>query len=106
VVNQRTESLPFKLPNGSVIRVQTTVDGPLEKDVSTRLYDFPQAIDAIEGLAEAVFAKFETIKPQSASVEFGLQVGAEAGQFMALLVKGTANANLKITLEWSKRDQV
>ena len=32
----------------------------------------------------------------------GVQVGIESGKLTALLVKGTGNANLKITLEWGE----
>jgi len=34
-------------------------------------------------------------------VEFGLEVALESGQLTAVLVKGSAKANLKITLEWA-----
>ncbi len=40
------------------------------------------------------------VKPTKASVELGLEIGVEAGQLTALLVKGTGKANLKITLQW------
>lgn len=34
-------------------------------------------------------------------MEFGLEVALESGQLTAVLVKGSAKANLKITLEWA-----
>jgi hypothetical protein len=40
------------------------------------------------------------VKPKKASVEFSLKVGVESGKLTSLLVKGTGEGNLKITLEW------
>ena len=50
--------------------------------------------------ALAVQAALVKVKPAKASVELGLEVGLEAGQLTALLVKGSGKANLKITLTW------
>jgi hypothetical protein len=67
----------------------------------------PQSIaivrDAIKGLAEVVHEALESVGPNKATVEFGLEVGVESGKLTALWVKGTGKANLKITLSWEKK---
>ena len=40
------------------------------------------------------------VKPDHATVEFGVDASVEAGGLTALIVKGTGSATLKITLEW------
>jgi len=64
---------------------------------------FDGVIGAIEGIASAVQLALSKACPQKASVELGLELGVEAGQLTALLVKGGAKANLKITLHWEDR---
>jgi len=42
------------------------------------------------------------VKPQRASVEFGIEIAASEGKLLAVVVRGDAKANLKITLEWGE----
>lgn len=96
-----TEIIKAELPNGTCIHIQTTIlDG--EEEVAFTLPSFKEVTDAIEGIAESVVTTLQKVKPQKASVEFGLEIALEAGQLTALLVKGSSTANLKITLEWEK----
>ena len=46
----------------------------------------------------------DKVRPQKAKIEFGIEVAMKEGQLTALLVQGTATANLKITLEWERKD--
>ena len=94
-----TEIIKTELPNGAYIHIQTTIlDG--EEEVAFTLPSFREVTAAIEGIAESMITTLQKVKPQKASVEFGLEVALEAGQLTALLVKGSGTSNLKITLEW------
>ncbi len=42
------------------------------------------------------------VKPSKAIVEFGIEIAASEGRLIAVVVKGDAKANLKITLEWGE----
>ena len=86
-----------------LIKVEATPLGSREEDVAFSIKPFKEVTDAIEGIAQSIVSSLEKIKPQKASVEFGLEIGAESGQLTALIVKGSGKANLKITLEWSER---
>jgi NTP-dependent ternary system trypsin peptidase co-occuring protein len=101
----RPESVKVKLPNGADIRVEVTPIPGGEGAVSFApgMPDFQPLIDAIEGIATAVNAALQRVKPQQASVELGLEVGVEAGKLTALLVQGSGKANLKVTLSWQER---
>lgn len=56
-------------------------------------------MQTIEGFAETLQQSLSKLKPQKATVEFGIEIGAESGQLTTLIVKGTGSANLKVTLE-------
>lgn len=44
----------------------------------------------------------QEVKPDKATIKFGLEIAIESGQITTLIVKGSSKANLEITLEWSK----
>jgi hypothetical protein len=97
----RTEIIKAELDNGTIVHIQATALGG-EEEVAFTLPLFKEVTNAIEGIAVAVTNSLQKVKPQKASVEFGLEVALEAGQLTALLVKGSGTSNLKITLEWSE----
>lgn len=99
-----SEIVQVKLENGMLIRVEATPLGSREEDVAFSIRPFKEVTDAIEGIAQSIVSSLEKIRPQKASVEFGLEVGAESGQLTALIVKGSGKANLKVTLEWSQSE--
>jgi len=98
-VETRTEIIKAELANGGTLHIQATILGG-EEEVVFALPSFEGVTHAIEGIAQSVVSTLEKVKPQKASVEFGLEVALESGQLTALLVKGSGTSNLKITLEW------
>jgi Trypsin-co-occurring domain 1 len=105
-VTEGMTRVPVVLPNGAKLQVEVARPFGSEMDVA----DVRELVDqealepikrAIEGLAGWISSSVELLKPSKASVEFGIEIGTEAGQLTALLVKGHGKANLKITLEWS-----
>jgi hypothetical protein len=42
----------------------------------------------------------DSIGPERASVEFGVQVAVKSGQLTGLVVEGSGQASLKVTLGW------
>ncbi len=109
--------VPVTLRNGAVIRIEATPSKAsqrkagkedvayggtdVELDVARIPANFDDVAKAIEGIAQSLAPTIERVKPKKASVEFGLEVGAETSGLTALLVKGSGTANLKVTLEWS-----
>lgn len=94
--------VPVSLPNGARVRVEVTDLGGAGgfESAGFDAYKFDGVIAAVEGIASAVQTALEKVGPKKASVELGLELGVEAGQLTALLVKGTGKANLKIILHW------
>jgi Trypsin-co-occurring domain 1 len=100
-MTSRQQIVPVQLPDQVKIQVEATVLGG-EEDVSFRVQSFQGVIDAIESIASAMDTAVQKIKPDKASVEFGLEMAIESRELTALLVKGSGTANLKISLEWGK----
>jgi len=99
IVTPRTEIVKAALDNGATIRIEATSLGGEER-IGCGIASFKEVTDAVEGIAHAVVTTLKKVKPQQASVEFGVEIGVESGQLTALLVKGTSTANLKITMQW------
>ena len=99
----RTEIINVELEDGISISIQATPIGGEELvGAQTIPRTFKEVTDTVEGLAKAMLGTLKKVKPRTATVEFGVQIGVESGKLTALLVKGTGNANLKITLEWGE----
>lgn len=97
----RTEKIPVALPDGTIIQVEVTQTG--REDVAFDTKPFQQVTDALEGIINAVAGTIQRARPDKASVKFGIDIGVEAGQLTAMIVKGTSKANLEIALEWERK---
>jgi hypothetical protein len=97
----RTQIIPVQITDSTILYVQATLLGG-EQDIAARFPSFDGITDVIEKLAGTIVKTLEKVKPDKASVEFGLEIAVESGKITAFLVKGTGTANLKITLEWDK----
>ncbi len=96
---KQTELVPVKLEDGTIIKIEAVPLGG-EEDVAFDELPFDEVAGAIESIAKAVLPPLKKVKPKKATIELGVAIGLEAGQLTTLLVKGTGEANLKITLEW------
>jgi hypothetical protein len=72
------------------------------EDTAERAVETAEALtESIRGFCTRVVGSFdelaEAAKPARASIEFGLSVSAEGNVYV---VKGSAEANIKITAEW------
>lgn len=93
------------LPNKAKIWVEATrLRHAGDKDVaqipSKGPFEIESVQEAIEGIGTMVVGSLHKLAPSKVSAEFELEVGLESGKLIALWVKGTGKANLKIKLEW------
>jgi hypothetical protein len=95
----KSQVLPVKIDDQHIILAEVQLPGS-EEDVAATVLNFGAAADAVEGIARHLSAVFESVKPDKASVEFGIQLSVKAGKLTALLVSGEGNASLKIGLHW------
>ncbi|MDJ0729484.1 MAG: CU044_2847 family protein [Crocosphaera sp.] len=90
----------LKFTNGREIKVEAINLGGETRVGVDDILDFEEVTDAIEAIATSITTTLNKVKPKKASVEFGVKIGVESGKLTTLLVKGSGEANLKITLEW------
>jgi hypothetical protein len=96
---QRTETIPVELPNGTIIKVEVAqVRG--RQDVASSMLSFKPVTDALEGVTEAIASALEKAKPTKATVKLGMEISLESGKLTTAIVKGSSKGNLEITLEW------
>ncbi|MER5710554.1 MULTISPECIES: CU044_2847 family protein [unclassified Streptomyces] len=67
-----------------------------------RLPDLSAVTGALASFAGQIGEALDRAAPDRATVEFGCQLGLEAGKLTALVVQGTTSASLRVTLEWTK----
>ena len=94
-----TDRIPIRLTNGKIMYVETSVSG--EQLVSNTTWNFSDISDEISGITEDLHAILSKVKPNKASIEFGIDLSIESGKLASVLVKGKGKANVKVTLEWS-----
>ncbi|MFE1546423.1 CU044_2847 family protein [Streptomyces sp. NPDC058718] len=67
-----------------------------------RLPDLSAVTGALASFAGQIGEALDRAAPDRATVEFGCQLGLEAGKLTALVVQGSTSASLRVTLEWTK----
>jgi len=92
------------LGDGRIVAVEARNVSP-EKPVGIAdVLSFDGVANSIEAVAMRMTTALEHVRPDRAAVEFGVDVGVESGALVGLVVKGTGNATLKVTLEWERSD--
>jgi hypothetical protein len=90
--------ISVELADGTNVKVEAT---PLDdRKINFAARPFNEVTVGIESLTREIVEALQKVKPDKASVKFGIEIGIESGKLKPLLVKGTATANLEITLEW------
>ena len=89
------------LPNGSDIGILVQRGANASADIAAldRL-DLDGISSALSGPAQMARDAMAHVAPDSATVEFGLDVKLESGKLTGLLVSGSGEASLKVTLTW------
>ena len=100
-MEEDTTIVPVKVSDRVTIMAEAISLSGEERAGVGDILDFERVTDAIEAIATSITGTFDKVKPKKASVEFSLKIGVESGKLTSLLVKGTGEGNLKITLEWS-----
>ncbi|MEU9994067.1 CU044_2847 family protein [Streptomyces sp. NPDC050848] len=67
-----------------------------------RAPDLSGVTRALSSFAGQLSQAMHQAAPDRATVEFGCELGLDAGGLTALIVRGSGRANLRVTLEWTK----
>lgn len=96
----QTQFIPVELANGKTIKIEVSQTG--REDVGFKAYSFKQVAETLEGIVEALKGTLDKVKPDKATVKFGVEMAVESGSLTAMIVKGSGKGNLEITLGWGK----
>jgi hypothetical protein len=92
----QTKIITVELADGTTVRVEATQIG--DRKINFQSRPFEEVTSTIESLSKEIAV--HKVKPDRASVKFGIDIAIESGKLTALMVKGASNANIEITLEW------
>jgi hypothetical protein len=107
------------LPTGDVIwvRVQperaVTVDrdaGPADVGLGDRIapiagaFQLPEFAQTVRSVVASVRQALDDHRPDSLSVEFGIEIVARAGALLSVLAEVGGTAHVKVTASWDRRD--
>lgn len=95
--------MEMRLPNDATVlaRVNAVDGGGAEKVAALPSFDFKDVTRTLAGVATAVDAALDKVKPSKVVLEFGLEVGAKNGKVSGLLIEGEGRGSLRVTLEWA-----
>jgi|SRR5579883_2256813 hypothetical protein len=94
----QSKMITVELTDGTSVRVEATSIGDRKINFQTR--PFHEVTAVIESLTREIAETVHKVKPDRATVKFGIDIGIESGRLTAVLAKGSSTANLEITLEW------
>lgn len=97
---ERRDAVPVTLDNGKIIKIEVNALG--REDVTFDAIPLKQVTETIESVVEAISDTLVRVGASRATITFGIDFSVESGALLATLVKGTSQASLEISLEWSK----
>lgn len=98
--DQRRDTVQAVLPDGTEVSI-VAVKGAGASDITaSRAFDLDGLRASLAGIAKLAHEAISSVTPDSATVEFGLDVTVESGKLTGLLVSGSGEASLKVTLAW------
>ncbi|MGW5702124.1 CU044_2847 family protein [Amycolatopsis japonica] len=104
VLPGRSVYLQVEAEDGPILVEAALVGGQEDEEVSARMLAFGEFTTALGSVTKsvtgAVMSGLGKVKPDKVAVEFGCELGVESGKLTAILVKGTAKATVKVTMEW------
>jgi hypothetical protein len=99
------EVVEVTLPDGQMMLARVHADpaatGPRDVGLREQL-SFAGVTETLRQVGGAVVEAIGKVRPERASVEFGLDLAVKSGKLTGLLVEGDATATLKVTLEWQR----
>lgn len=107
-VLSRLVEFPLQDGGGILVQVNEAAGGPVTRGLGDRRLaaeqaqqTFEQAIARVQPAAQALISRLRALadSPDEVGVEFGLELSAEAGAFIAA---ASSTANFKVTLSWRR----
>lgn len=72
-----------------------------EDEIAARLPSFDEVVGKITAVASGAVGSLRATGASKVILEFGCEIGVEAGQLIAIIGKASGKSTFKIGLEWS-----
>ncbi|PKV87806.1 CU044_2847 family protein [Streptomyces sp. TLI_146] len=101
----------IELPGGAVVLARVSTAGGYAADdddvgvIEKAVAKVERLGELIEGVGRSVLDAAAAVRPDEASISFGIELSANAGAAVAILADGEAKASLQVTLTWRSADQ-
>ena len=101
-MHSRNDFVNVELSDGTIIKMEYAAKGTQEISKGGKVA-FSKIKKAIQSMAQDLNDIWTEVQPSKLAVEFGVEIEAGTDNTVtALFLKGSANANFKVTLEWEK----
>lgn len=102
----RTQPVKVQIADDTIMIVEALqLQG--ETNVSSTLQQFQQVTNALEGVTEKLTSVWRKTKPRRATAEFNIAFACDSSKgLLAMFVAGSAQAAMKITLEWGEPERL
>lgn len=101
----------IELPDGTVVYARVTAAGGYAADdddigvVENAVARVERLGELISGVGRSVLDAAAAVRPDEASISFGVELTAKAGAAVAILADAEAKASIQVTLTWRRADQ-
>jgi len=114
-----SEIAQVMLPSGDLIWVRAQAEqaatsdgasGPVDVGLRQRIAPtaealrLPEFTQTVRGVVTSVRQALDEHRPDSLTVEFGIEIVARAGAVLSVLAEVGANAHITVTATWDQRD--
>ncbi|MDF2188286.1 CU044_2847 family protein [Paraflavitalea sp. CAU 1676] len=101
--DRNTEVVTVVLDNGEEFLMEVTATDGREKVADLGVISMSDLTRSIRSISTTIVDTLKEISPDKFAVEFGVEASIKSGKLLALLCNADGKANLKITLEWTKK---
>jgi NTP-dependent ternary system trypsin peptidase co-occuring protein len=98
--DQTAEVVSIQLDDKTVVYAEARVADP-DRQVADSVFDLGGVTAAIRGVAGELASTLRAISPDETELEVGVELAIKEGGLVAVLVRGSATASLKIRLKWA-----
>lgn len=97
----KTNSIKVELPDGTYCLFETREpEGRESVSALSKKFNFSEVTDQLKQISQQLSDGFKNLGNSKTTLEFGVEVDVESGNLASMIVKGSAKANIKVTLEW------
>lgn len=101
-MEERVDFIPVDLGDNAFMLVEARVPESGEAEVASLEQTLDAVTDAVQKVGAGLVQAMKAVGPTKFNIELGFALTVKEGKLVALLVNGTATANIKVTLEWTR----